>query len=156
MSYDPTQTGPIAKYIGVIPMRLIGGICLLYLHGWTAATDAWHHLWHFAPWDAIAYLEKARLPWPRVLSLAAAGITFFTGASWILGFATRFASLIFLPVILGALLVANRNELNYAAESCVLYFLISLTLLVNGSGWFSVDAIFNAARNRTKAKGLFD
>ena len=151
MPYDPSQTGTIARFIGVIPMRLIGGTCLLYLHGWTAANDAWHHLWHNAPWDAIEYLDKASLPMSRVLAIAAAGICFFTGASWILGFATRFASFIFLPVILGALLVANRNELNYAAESCVLYFLIALTLLVNGSGWFSIDAIFNAARNRGKS-----
>jgi uncharacterized membrane protein YphA (DoxX/SURF4 family) len=155
MSYDPSQTGPLAKFIGVIPTRLIGGISLLYLHGWTAAYDAWRHLWHSVPWGAIEYLQNASLPWPRVLALAAAGISFFTGASWILGFATRFASFIFLPVVLGALLVANRNELNYAAESCVLYFIISITLLVNGSGWFSVDAIFNAARNRSKVKDLY-
>jgi uncharacterized membrane protein YphA (DoxX/SURF4 family) len=160
MSYDPSQTGPIARYIGVIPLRLIGGISLLYLHGWTAGHEAWQHLWHGAPWDAIAYLEKAALPMPRVLALAAAGITTFAGASWILGFATRFASFIFLPVALGALLVANKMtvsvEHSYAAETAVLYFLIALTLLVNGSGWFSIDAIFNAARNRSKVRSAYD
>ncbi len=154
MSYDLTQSGPIARFIGVIPLRLIAGISLLYLHGWTAAHDAWQHLWHRAEWDAIPYLEQASLPMPRVLALTAAGVTTFTGVSWILGFATRFASFIFLPIALGALLVANKMtatvEHSYAAETAVLYFLISLTLLVNGSGWFSVDAIFNAARNRGK------
>ena len=150
MAYDPTQSGPIAKFIGVIPTRLIGGIALLYLHGWTAAVDAWNHLWHGTPWESIEFLNKAEMPMPRVLAIAAAGIAAFTGASWILGFATRFASFIFLPVILGALLVANRTNQNYAAETCVLYFLIALTLVVNGSGWFSVDALFNAARGRGK------
>jgi uncharacterized membrane protein YphA (DoxX/SURF4 family) len=151
MPYDPTQPGPIARFISVIPLRLIGGICLLYLHGWTAATEGWRHLWNGAPWDAIGLLEKAAMPWPRVMAIAAAAITAFTGASWIVGFATRFASIIFLPVVLGALLVANRAGQNYAAESCVLYFLISLTLLVNGSGWFSIDALFNAARGGNRS-----
>jgi uncharacterized membrane protein YphA (DoxX/SURF4 family) len=160
MSYDLSQTGAVARFIGVIPLRLIGGISLIYLHGWTAAHDAWQHLWHGAPWDAIEYLEKASMPMPRVLALAAAGITTFAGASWILGFATRFASYIFLPVAIGALLVANKMtasvEHSYAAETAVLYFLIALTLLVNGSGWFSIDAIFNAARGRGRGKGLYD
>src|SRR3954452_4052474 len=148
MPYDPTQPGPMARFVGVIPLRLIGGINLLYLHGWTAAIEGWHHLWRGAPWDAITLLEKAQMPWPRVLAVAAAAVSAFTGASWILGFATRFASFIFLPVIIGGLLVANRAGQNYAAEAAVLYFLIALTLLVNGSGWLSIDALFNAARKR--------
>lgn len=159
MSYDPTQQGPLARYIGIIPLRLIAGISLMYLHGWVAAHDGWEHLWHGAAWDAIAYLEKAAMPMPRILAIGASAITTFTAASWILGFATRFASFIFLPVALGALLVANRMtatvEHSYAAETAVLYFLVALTLLVNGSGWFSVDAIFNAARNRGKSKSAY-
>lgn len=156
MAYDPSQTGPIARFIGVIPLRLIGGVSLLYLHGWAGATAGWAHLWSNAPWDAIGFLERASIPMPRVMAIAAAAITAFTGASWILGFATRFASLVFLPVALGALLVANRAGQNYAAETCVLYFLIALTLLVNGSGWMSIDAIFNAARGRSKVKSAYD
>lgn len=152
MSYDSSQ-GSIARFIGVIPLRLIAGISLLYLHGWAEGYAAWQHLWNGAEWDAIAFMEKAQMPWPRALAIGAAAITAFAGASWVLGFATRFASFIFLPVALGALLVANRTGQNYAAESCVLYFLIALTLLVNGSGWFSVDAIFNAARGRGTKKG---
>ncbi len=156
MSYDYSQGGPVSRFIGVIPLRLIAGICLLYLHGWSEGQAAWQHLWNGAQWDAIAFMEKAQMPWPRALAIAAASITAFTGASWVLGFATRFASFIFLPVAIGALLVANRTEQNYAAESCVLYFLIALTLMVNGSGWFSVDAIFRAARGGGKKKSLYD
>jgi uncharacterized membrane protein YphA (DoxX/SURF4 family) len=157
MSFDSSQGGPLVRFIGVIPMRLVAGIALLYMHGWTEGLAGWQHLWNQAPWESIAVLEKAALPWPKALAVAAAGITAFTGASWILGFATRFASFIFLPVALGALLVSNRTEQSYAAESCVLYFLIALTLLVNGSGWFSVDAIFNAMRKGGgKKKSLYD
>lgn len=161
MAFDSSQGSPLVRFIGVIPLRLVAGIALLYMHGWTEGLAGWHHLWNQASWDSIAVLENAKLPWPEVLALTAAGITAFTGASWILGFATRFASFIFLPVALGALLVANRSgqsvEHSYAAETCVLYFLIALTLLVNGSGWLSVDAIFNAARKGGgKKRSLYD
>jgi uncharacterized membrane protein YphA (DoxX/SURF4 family) len=154
MSYDPTQIGPIARYIGLIPLRLVAGITLLHMHGWTEGIAAWDHLWNKAPWDSIEILKTAKLPWPEAMAIIGAGITAFTGVSWLMGFATRFASFIFLPVALCALLVANRMnasvEHSYAAETCVLYFLTALTLLVNGAGWFSVDALFNAARHRNR------
>jgi uncharacterized membrane protein YphA (DoxX/SURF4 family) len=160
MSYDPTLPGPLARYIGLIPLRLIAGITLLHMHGWTEGIAGWNHFWSGESWDSIAILEKAQMPWPRLLAIASAFITAFTGASWILGFATRFASFIFLPVALGALLVANRAtasvEHSYAAETCVLYFLVALTLLVSGSGWLSIDAIFNAMRDRSKSKETYE
>lgn len=155
MFSDSSRNGGSTPLIGVIPLRLGTGLVLLYMHAWQDAQSAWQHLWNQTPWDAIVTLEKAGLPWPKVLAVAAAGIAAFTGASWVLGFATRFASFIFLPVALGALLVANRTGQSFAAESCVLYFLIALTLLVKGSGWFAVDTLFAMSKGEKKKKGGF-
>ncbi len=155
MAYELSRSSGSPPIIGIIPLRIGAGVSLLYLHAWTEAIAAWHYLWNQTPWDAIATLgEKAGLPFPQVLAVTAATIAAFTGVSWILGFATRFASFIFLPVALGALLVSNRTEQSFAAESCVLYFLIGITLLVNGAGWLAVDTLFGL-RKRDKKKSSF-
>ncbi|MFZ4763940.1 MAG: TQO small subunit DoxD [Roseimicrobium sp.] len=139
--------------VGVIPLRLGAGLTLLYMHAWEGAIQAWQHLWNQVPWETIGIVEKAGLPVPHALAIGAAAIAAFTGASWVLGFATRFASFVFLPVALGSLLVANRTEQSIAAETCLLYVLIALTLLVSGSGWLSVDSLFDLGKGKKPKKG---
>jgi len=134
--------------VGVILLRIGAGLALMYLHGWNLAITVWQHLWNQAPWEAIATVEKAGLPLPKVLAVVGAVVAAFTGVSWILGFVTRLSSAIFLPVTAITLLVANRTGDNQAAELCILYFFIALTLLFNGSGWLAMDTLFKQRQAR--------
>jgi uncharacterized membrane protein YphA (DoxX/SURF4 family) len=134
----------------IIPLRIGAGLSLLYLHGWTQAIGAWQHLWNQAPWDAVGLVEKAGLPLAQVLAVAGAAITAFTAVSWILGFVTRFSSMLFLPVTALSLLIANRTGQYTEAELCVLYFLIALTLICTGSGWIALDTFFGKKREKKR------
>lgn len=151
MFSDNNRNGGSTPIIGVIPLRIGAGATLLYMHAWQEAVSAWQHLWNQTPWYAPGTLTTAGLPLPEVLATAAATVAAFTAVSWILGFATRFAAFIFLPVVLGALLVSNRTGQSFAAEACVLYLLASVTLLVSGSGWLAVDTLFRLGKG-AKAK----
>lgn len=142
--------------IGVIPLRLGAGLTLMYMHAWQHAGLAWQHVWNQQPWDMIATMEKAGLgpTMGKLLAATAALVAVFTAASWILGFVTRFSSAIFLLVALGSLWVCNRVGDSIGAEASILYFLIALTLVVNGSGWLAIDTLFEMRRNR-KSDSLY-
>ena len=143
-----SSSGPI---IGVIPLRLGAGFVLLYMHAWAQTQVAYNALWHGQPWDLINLLKNAGLPMPRVLAIAAALITAAVAMSWLLGFLTRLFSALFIPVTIGSLLICNRNDRPDGAESALLFFFISITLVIFGSGWLSLDSLFGRKRARKKS-----
>lgn len=135
---------------GVTFLRLGAGLTLLYLHVWNQAPQAYHFMWHGQAWDLVDTVKKSGVPFPAVLTVGAEIITLLVALSWILGFATRFFSFLFLPVLLGALWVSNKASATNGAEVCLLYFFISLALLIHGSGRISLDSLFQ--RRRTKRR----
>lgn len=143
--------------IGIIPLRIGAGALLLYMHGWQSAVLAWQHVWNQQPWDLITTMEKAGFNplMGKIFGALAAVVAAFTAVSWILGFVTRFSSTVFMPVVLGALWVCNKTDMVFRAEAAVLYFLVAVTLLVNGSGWLAVDTLFNMQREQKKSDRIF-
>ena len=135
--------GPL---IGTIPLRIASGAVLLYLHTWHHAVSGWHFLWHQQPWELPALLAKAQFSYSSALAIAGTAVAFSVTVSWVLGFLTRLFSALFIAVLLGALLACNRLEEHAGAETAMLYLLISVTLVVTGSGWFSVDTLFVMSR----------
>ena len=81
------------------------------------------------------------------MASAATATAFSVTISWVLGFLTRLFSVLFIPVLLGAILAANRLEEYANAETAMLYLLITITLVITGSGWFSVDTVFEMNRS---------
>lgn len=150
-SFDSPRTSTKSSF-GIIPLRIGAGASLLYLHAWSEGVAVFHFLWQRAPWVAISQLDKAGLPYPTTLAVVAALLTFLVAVSWLLGFLTRLASFLFLPLALGALWVANRNSEFVSAELCVLYFVIALTLLISGPGWLSLDTWFRQRRGKNKSR----
>ena len=147
---DHSSRGSSTGWITTIPLRIGVGATLFYLHGWGEAVAGWHYLVKQETWPLIGLLEKATMPYPIVLAYIAATLTTVTPACWIIGFLTRFFSIAILPVIIGALLLANRLGEHLEAEAALLYLLIALTLFITGPGWFSVDALFKERRRTTR------
>lgn len=150
MAADSSQ-GYTPASLGSVPLRIGSGLTLLYIHAWNQAILAWQYVRHQQPWDSIEAIQSIGLPFPDILAVIIALIVTLTALSWIFGFYTRLFSLLFLPITLGGLLVANRAGHGFAAESAVLYFFIAIALLLNGSGWLSLDAIF-AGRPRKRRR----
>lgn len=141
------QQGSGTPLIGTIPLRIASAAVLLYLHAWHHTQSGWQFLWHQQPWELPLLLAKAKFPYVNPLAIATVAISFAVTVSWLIGFLTRLFSLLFIPVLLGAILAANRLEEYAAAETAMLYVLIAITLVVTGSGWFSVDTVFEMNRN---------
>ena len=151
MAYDSAPGSPEQPLIGVIPLRIAAGLTLLYMHVWQHAPLAWRAVWNQQPWEVIGSVEQSGMPLAKTMAAFGAGVAAFTAVCWILGFFTRVASVAFIPITLGALWVCNRVDQSFGAETCVLYFMIALTLLVQGPGWLSVDALFNRRKNKRKS-----
>lgn len=145
---DSSYRGPGGdqSLFGTIPLRIASAAVLLYLHTWQHVRSAWQFLWHQQPWDLPGIVAKAGLPYAPVIAITVAVIAFVVSLSWLIGFLTRFFSVLFIPVLLGAIFVANRLEDYAYGESAMIYLLIAVTLVITGSGWFSVDTVFEMNR----------
>jgi uncharacterized membrane protein YphA (DoxX/SURF4 family) len=154
---DSTPFESPPPIVGIIPLRIGAGALLLYMHAWNGTALAWQHVWNQQPWDLMATMAQAGFSplMGKIFGTAAAVVAAFTAVSWILGFVTRFSSVVFMPVALGALWVCNKSDLPYRAEAAVLYFLVAVTLLVKGSGWLAVDTLFRMRQDRKKSDSLF-
>ena len=146
------SSGSSQPMIGIILLRIGAGLTLLYLHAWNQGFAAWHSLWDQTAWTVPTAIEKAGLPFPQILAIAAATIVALTTFSWIFGFAVRFISALFIPVTIASLLVANVAEQSGPGEAAILYFFIALTLLFNGAGWLSFDTLFQMRKGGKKKK----
>jgi len=143
------ESSNFAASLGLFFLRLGAGFVLMYVEGWQLAIQLWEHLWHGKAWSLIDTLTQAEMPMPKVLAVIMAMVISLGSASWILGFVTRFASGVMLPVMALALLVANRagSSTSYS-EAAALYVFISLCLMISGPGWCSLDALFKMRRRK--------
>lgn len=128
-------------------LRIGAGLVLARFHGWPGATGAYQFLWKEKAWDWVPVFDKAHMPYPHLVAPAAAFLIAAVALSWILGFVTRLFSAVFIPVIIGAMIISQRVDTPHI-EICALYLAIAVTLLLFGSGKVSVDLLFQLGRKK--------
>ncbi len=136
----------------IAPLRAGAGLVLFFFYGLNAGLRSYEMIWKHVPWPLVNTLEQARLPYPNVLASIAAGVAIVVSIAWVTGFLTRLFSLLFLPVVIGALIVVERLNAEGQAGICWLFFFITLTLVMYGSGLVSVDALFRLGSRPKKKK----
>jgi uncharacterized membrane protein YphA (DoxX/SURF4 family) len=144
---------PLRAFRTVSLMRIGTGLVLFYYYGMEAAVRGWQYALKQVPWSFEANLERAAMPFPKVLAVVVALVVIGVSLSWILGFLTRLFAVLFLPIVLGAMLVAERLALpSNHTEMGLLYLLITISLLVSGSGKISLDALFKLGAGQKKRR----
>ncbi len=136
-------------------LRFGAGMVLFLEYGLEGTLRAWHAVWDHAPWPLVDTAAKTGVPWPTVLVPLAALTAGAVSLAWMLGFLTRFFSLLALPLLLGAGIVLSRLNLDTQMTVCVLLGLIAVTLLMSGSGALSVDRLFQMMARPKKKKTKF-
>ena len=135
------------------PLRVGAGLVLFFFYALGAGVQSYKMIWKHEAWSLVPILEKAHVPYPNVVGAVATGIAIVVSVAWVTGFLTRFFSLVFLPVIIGALIVVERLNAEAQAGVCWLFFFITITLVMYGSGLVSVDALFRLGSRPKKKKG---
>ena len=132
-------------------LRIGAGVLLLIRHGFAAALGAYHFLWAEQEWDWVHIVGQAGLPYPHLLTPALALVVLAVGLSWSLGFLTRLFAVIFLPVVIGFIAFAQFTGGPFL-ELGWLYLFVTLTLMLYGSGTFSLDKLFHLGADFRSAR----
>ena len=156
-SYGPSPSSSneipgLQRLRSIAPLRVGAGLVLFFLYALEAAVHSYEMIWKHVPWSLNASLQKAGVPYPQVLGPVASGIAIVVAVAWVTGFLTRFFSIVFLPVIIGAIVVVERLNAESLAGECWLFFFITITLIMYGSGLVSVDALFRLGSRPKKQK----
>lgn len=161
-SYEPTQPAtptenPLSRLRTAVFLRVGTGLILLLYYGLAAAMQGYEFVWNGKPWEWVKLLTDADFPMPHILAPIAGGITALTAVSWILGFFTRLSAMLFLPVALGAIVLVERLDAGVHEPFVYALVLITITLMLYGSGYMSIDGLFKLVDRpkKKKKRGMF-
>lgn len=138
---NQTPWSSLFKTIAIL--RIGAGVVLLTRHGWNSAIGAYEFLWKEQPWAWVNAFSDAGLPYPTLLAPAAAIVIAAVAVCWCAGFLTRLFAVVAMPVAVGAIIKGGTlySEIGW------LYLLIAITLLLYGSGAFSIDQLFRLGQS---------
>jgi len=133
---------PLSSLFKTIAVLRIGtGVMLMTRHGWDAGIGAYEFLWKEKSWEWVKTFSDVSLPFPQLLAPAVAIVVAAVALSWITGFLTRLFAIVFMPVLIGFLILGQKSGAIYT-EAAWLYLFIAFTLLLFGSGAISLDKLF--------------
>jgi uncharacterized membrane protein YphA (DoxX/SURF4 family) len=139
-------------------LRIGVGLVLLLYYGIPAVAQGYPYVWRGAAWDWPDLFKQVGLPVPHLLAPITAGIIASVSVAWTLGFLTRLFALIFMPVSIGAIYMAEKMDATAHQPFCYLLLFVTFTLMLFGSGQVSVDQLFRLASRpkKKKKRGMFD
>ncbi len=144
---------PLSAFRTVSLLRIGTGLVLFFYYGLEAMMRGWQFALKQVPWTFAADLERAAiLPAPKVFAVLVAIIVVGVSVSWTLGFLTRLFAALFIPVIIGGMVVGERLSIPGHGELGMLYLLIALSLLISGSGTVSLDTLFKLGSGLKKRR----
>lgn len=136
----PATAGSRATDIGLLILRLIGGLSLALAHG----------LGKVPPSERfIGMVGGLGMPMPHVIVWGATAAEFLGGLLLAFGFLTRPAAALVSVHFLFVSIYVHRGQSFGDRELPVLFLMMALTLLFTGAGRYSVDGVIGGRRTRT-------
>ncbi len=132
-------------------LRIGTGLLLMTRYGIGAVQNAYHFFFQEKPWAWVPAFHEAGMPYAHLLAPIVALLIVGVALSWIIGFLTRLFSFAFLPVVITTLVVLHKAD-SPRVEAAWLYLIITVTLLLFGSGSVSVDQLFRLGHGGSKKR----
>ena len=148
----PNPLGGLFKTSAVL--RIGSGLVLMTRHAWDALFDAYEFVWKEVPWEWATAFGAQNVPLPHLLAPTAALVLFAIALAWTTGFLTRFFAFLML-VLCGIAMGFVHDDSAAFAELVWLYLLIAFTLVLFGSGSFSLDRLFRFGAERSAKPKTF-
>ena len=127
---------------GIFILRTGLASVMLLMHGIPLAIAAWRYIWKKQPWPLVESLTELQYPFPAIVSTSTAIILTIFPLSVFLGFLSRIASAILVVFLVTVFVAASSLEGFIAQESIFLYLIGFSTIIVTGSGFISLDTVF--------------
>lgn len=149
---NATAPNPLSSLVQTAAILRIGtGLLLMTRYGIAAVQDAYHFFFQEQPWDWVPAFHAAGMPYAHLLAPIVAILIVVVALSWIIGFLTRLFAFAFLPVVITTLVVLHHAD-SPRVEAAWLYLIITVTLLLFGSGTVSVDQLFRLGEGGPKRR----
>ena len=132
-------------------LRIGTGLLLMTRYGLDAVQNAYHFFFQEKPWVWVPAFHEAGMPYAHLLAPIVTLIIVAVAVSWIIGFLTRLFAFAFLPVVITTLVVLQHAG-SPRVEAAWLYLIITVTLLLFGSGTVSVDQLFRLGQSGPKKR----
>ncbi len=132
-------------------LRIGTGLLLMTRYGLDAVQNAYHFFFQEKPWAWVPAFHEAGMPYAHLLAPIVALIIVAVAVSWTIGFLTRLFAFAFLPVVITTLVVLQHAG-SPRVEAAWLYLIITVTLLLFGSGTVSVDQLFRLGQSGPKKR----
>lgn len=143
---------PLSSLVQTAAILRIGtGLLLMTRYGLSAVQNAYHFFFQEKPWAWVPAFHEAGMPQAHLLAPIVALLIVGVALSWIIGFLTRLFAFVFLPVVITTLVVLH-NAGSPRVEAAWLYLIITVTLLLFGSGTVSVDQLFRLGQSGPKKR----
>jgi putative oxidoreductase len=131
-----TNPNPIAMDWTLIARIVVGGYFIMHGKGLFNAESMQ---------GFTQYLEKdLHFPAPSLMAYLRTGAEFFGGIMLILGLFTRLGAFLIMFTMLVATFTAAKGDLLGDGETTFVYAIFCLTIILIGSGKYSLDAYLNA------------
>jgi len=117
---------------GLLLVRLAFGSRLIY--GTYDNVFSWERMMEFSK-----FLAFHGFPIPIVAAVISVALQFLAGISWIIGYHVRFFSLLMILNFAIALIMVHQNDTYLGSVSAIHLFVISIFLLLAGSGKYGLD-----------------
>ena len=132
-------------------LRIGTGLLLMTRYGLDAVQNAYHFFFQEKPWAWVPAFHEAGMPYAHLLAPIVALIIVAVAVSWTIGFLTRLFAFAFLPVVITTLVVLQHAG-SPRVEAAWLCLIITVTLLLFGSGTVSVDQLFRLGQSGPKKR----
>lgn len=143
---------PLSSFFQTAAILRIGtGLLLMTRYGLGAVQNAYHFFFQEKPWAWVPAFHEAGMPYAHLLAPVVALLIVAVAVSWIIGFLTRLFAFAFLPVVITTLVVLHNAD-SPRVEAAWLYLIITVTLLLFGSGTVSVDQLFRLGQGGSKKR----
>ncbi len=150
---DSEPDNPNGLDVGLLLLRWITVIALMYYQCWDNVVSAAKYLWNKTEWNVVGQFANLSIPFPGPLAVSFLFLITIFAAGVALGILTRICSAAML-VCIGFILVAPIElSKSLAPQTLVLYLGVFVVFLFGGAGKLSLD--FLLAGRKAKAQNPF-
>lgn len=149
-STSPSQSpaAAILSDFGLLILRLIAGLPMLYFQGWHQSFRAWAFVWEKKSWSFAEQFDELGFSMPGFFATGLVILCTLLSIGIVTGIYTRISACLMLILIIFILIVPVELSGSLNVQALLLYAGMSFALLLSGGGRISLDHLLTAKKRK--------